>query len=554
MPLPAPIPTPSDPAGESSGVHRTAIRLSPAASAAAGALLLISRGLPAQMHKVATPERVTRAVGVYEWTGSLDKPTAARFIPVSLFINSHFEDAGVYLARPVPFALQTGDIYSVEKAGQGEGLLDLELARDVVTQRSQADDDPLGTWYGYGTFRPPAPERPAAALQASAHPSAIVASNDDDDRPHFVTRPGATAPPPPSSSTTPAASSGSTAPASTGGAPTPEPPDSSDPDRPTLRRRDAPADPKHRKKGSDSGVIPTERSLNDDPDRPTMRRGDPEETASTPPLTGLPADLHQAVAVSDPANRDPHLFARAWESPAERATTLADLKKIALPQVAAYVKTNGLVPGTPEAASPATAGSGPAGSGASAGTASSSAAPSAPGDAGGPPKLARGVPRDYASQASGTAPAAAKAPTAAKTPPAARAKPAARSHARAKTSAPAPLALTDEQITPLTLSYGGLPTFVYTAQAPLRTGGPVFVTVVAQRLPSGELQVALHSITDAGHLNRVPWMRFIDAVDPDASHRASLLFELRAQTGRQFALYRLVSVNAEQTMTTGLIE
>ena len=85
--------------------------------AAAALLSPIQAHLQAQMHKVEKPERVTRAIGVYEWTGDLTKPTAARLVPVSLFLEGHFEDAGVYLARPVPFTLQTGDVYSVERAG-----------------------------------------------------------------------------------------------------------------------------------------------------------------------------------------------------------------------------------------------------------------------------------------------------------------------------------------------------------------------------------------------------------------------------------------------------
>jgi hypothetical protein len=85
-------------------------------------------------------------------------------------------------------------------------------------------------------------------------------------------------------------------------------------------------------------------------------------------------------------------------------------------------------------------------------------------------------------------------------------------------------------------------------------GGPVYVTMVTQKLPAGELQVALSSVTDAAHLDRVPWMRPVDVVDPDWSHRGSLLFELRAQTSRQFALYRLVTAKAEQTFVTGIIE
>ena len=114
--------------------------------------------------------------------------------------------------------------------------------------------------------------------------------------------------------------------------------------------------------------------------------------------------------------------------------------------------------------------------------------------------------------------------------------------------------LTNEEIKGYTLSYGGLPTFVYTVETPVKSGGPVYLTMVAQRSPSGEIQLALSSITDATHMNRTPWMRPVDVVDPDRSHRACLLMELREQSSRQFALYRLVTAQAEQTFVTGVIE
>ena len=80
------------------------------------ALPLLSPSLLAQTHKVAKTEDVVRAVGVYEWTGDMAKPAASRLIPVSLFINGKFEDAAVYLARPVPFALLTGNVYDLDKS------------------------------------------------------------------------------------------------------------------------------------------------------------------------------------------------------------------------------------------------------------------------------------------------------------------------------------------------------------------------------------------------------------------------------------------------------
>ena len=83
-------------------------------------------------------------------------------------------------------------------------------------------------------------------------------------------------------------------------------------------------------------------SLNDDPDRPNMRRGSTAGIggAPAPQLTGVPAGLHQMVAVSDPSNREPHPFARDWSTPTERAEVLTKLEATAQQQLAAYTRTN----------------------------------------------------------------------------------------------------------------------------------------------------------------------------------------------------------------------
>ncbi len=75
----------------------------------------------AQTHVVKKPETVVRAVAVYEFTGEPGKVTASRVVPVSVFINGQFEDGGVYMARPVPFALDNGTIFEVERAGAAGG-------------------------------------------------------------------------------------------------------------------------------------------------------------------------------------------------------------------------------------------------------------------------------------------------------------------------------------------------------------------------------------------------------------------------------------------------
>jgi hypothetical protein len=458
---------------------------------------LLFSPLHAQTHKVEAPEKVTRAIGVYEWTGELPKPTAARLIPVSLFINGHFEDAGVYLSQPVPFALQTGDVYSIERAGLSIGTLNLEYARDITTRHSATDDNPLRAWFGYGRFLTPAEEAKATRLHASAKPPVVVASTDSDsgdDRPKFIRRQ------PSSTTSTPTTSTKHTSPTTTT-SPTPD----DDPDRPTLRHRD-PTDTTKQKKTSTKElgyVTPPNTSLNDDPNRPNLHRGIPAEAVTTTQLTGTPPSLHQAVAVSDPANRDPHPFNREWATSTERALTLTALEALAQPRLASYIATNKL---TGNAATTTT--------------------------------------RQALKSKSATLP---KKPTLATHTARARTK---------KAAAPplTPVALTNEEIYGYTLSYGGLPTFIYTVESPIPSGGPIYLTLVAQRLPSGELQVALSSVTDATHLNRTPWLRPVDVVDPDWSHRACLLFELRAQSSRQFALYRLITAQAEQTFVTGIIQ
>ncbi len=582
-------------------------RLAGALSAAVG---LLAHG---QMHHVDAPERVTRAVGVYEWTGDLSKPLAARFVPVSLFIDGHFEDAGLYLARPVPFALQPGDVYALEHAGEPEGLLDLDLAHRVVTGKALADDNPAGAWYAFGKFTPAAAPRPMD-LHPSRHLSKIESSpgpntpagtkppaeekdSGESSGPHLDRRDGSTGATGSAGSSGNTGATGSTG-SSSGGATPPAAPTSDnagdDTDRPTLRRRDPAQDAARRRqagsKGNTASVTAAGPALGDDPDRPILGHSSGEPTG-TPELTGLPADLHQAVGVSDANHRDAHVFTRAWDSSTEQADTLAAMAAVAKTRVAEYLAANQLQPSSlpiPAEDTPATA------TGKATGPAPAPAAAVAPDDAtGAPPKLQRGVPQQYkADKTPGkTAPAPAKSATpaapsttgsvtATPTPAAKRTSTAAHAaHRATAVGAPkaVPLRLLEENVSGFTLSYGGLPTFVYTAATAVQPAQPVqrakpsssvpgtagptaqitpvaYVTVVAQRLPTGELQVALSAVTDSGHLDRSPHLRLIDAVDPDDSHRASLLFELRAGSSRQFALYRLTSVHAEQTFSTASLE
>jgi hypothetical protein len=453
----------------------------------------------AQTHKVAKQQDVVRAVGVYEWTGDMAKPAASRLIPVSLFIDDKLEDAAVYLAQPVPFALLTGNVYELQRSGVAMGTLDLQFARHLVAPETATTTYDDG-WFGYGRFAPPAPAK-KSTLKPVKTIAAINAIDEDDDRPHFSSRsatpgsggaasikPGAdtaasdTPPDDPDRPTLhrPSSSSDQTA----GSTP------ADDPDRPTLRRR-SPAEASQARSDQPSATGASE-ALNNDPNRPLLHRGKPEGSpadADSPKLAGLPGDtdLHQMVAVSDAADRPTHDFSRAWEDDNERQAILTKMQAAARAQLTAYESANGTKPATP------------------------------------PPPPAS-APRS-----------AAKSRRVVTTPP-----------------PPPPLEpLLDEQLKGYTLSYGGAPTFVYFAHTDGLGPTLRYVTLVAQIDMKGEPEIALKNVTDAAHLDRTPRMRLIDAVDDDASNRASLLFELRAQNSRQFALYQVIGARASQTFVTG---
>jgi hypothetical protein len=554
----------------------------------------------AQTHKVAKTEQVVRAVGVYEWTGDFAKPTASRLIPVSLFIESKFQDAGVYIARPIPFALLPGNLYILQAAGIDKGTLDLSYAKHLQAVEATGDSAFDDGWFGYGSVKPlAAPRKTAAALKPSKTLPVITASPADPNRPHLVTKTGGDAAPAstndpskpataqanpkdqtngktdsttsgtasqasndesdrptmkrrdnstsssgtsttsPTSSTnsggtslpaddpdrptmkrrssdstaggdstnTTASTQTSTSPADdpdrptmqrrtpgnsapdTASTPTDGSSQADDPDRPTLKRRTPEDAKKGGNGGNNTGAVTGVGSLNDDPNRPNLHHGKPASAmteADLPKLAGLPPNLHQMVAVSDAANRDPHPFALDWDDETQHKEILEKMQGMARAQLASY--------------------------GSSSKTTSTSA------------------------------PAATKKPLAATTPAKSR---------RPTTPAPAPQPLLDEELKAYTLSYGGAATYVYSAHT--EGTGPAlhYVTIVAQADGLGEVKPVIQSVTDAAHLDRTPKMQFVDVVDADGTNRASLLFELRSQNVRQFALYRVIAVHPEQIFLTG---
>jgi hypothetical protein len=541
-----------------------------------GTATLAASVATAQMHKVAKPQQVVRAVGVYEWTGDFAKPTASRLIPVSLYIEGKFEDAGVYIARPVPFALLSGNVYILQAAGIDKGTLDLAYAKHLQAVESTGDLAFDDGWFGYGSVRPlSAPRKTTTALKPSKTVPVITASADPN-RPHFGSKPADTA-----SSSGTDQSKPDTTPASTT-----TPSTSDDPNRPTMKRRSP--DP------SGSGTSTTASSTStdtgsapaDDPDRPTMKRHTPDSTtsgsdttASTTTSTSTPAD--------DP-NR-PTMQRRSPDTTTDTSSTTSNSPSSADDPDRPTLKRH-----TPEDAKKA-----------------KTAATNIPGITASPtlnddpnrPNLHHGKPTSTMNETDlpkltgipanlhqmvavsdavnrdphpftldwddetqhkailekmqtmaraqlatyGTTPT-----TQTPTPAAKKTTPTTAARTHRPTAAPAPQTpLLDEDLKAYTLSYGGAATYIYSANTGGTGAALRYVTIVAQDDGLGNIKPAIQSVTDAAHFNRTPKMQFVDVVDADASNRASLLFELRSQNARQFALYRVIASHPEQIFLTG---
>lgn len=119
-----------------------------------------------------------------------------------------------------------------------------------------------------------------------------------------------------------------------------------------------------------------------------------------------------------------------------------------------------------------------------------------------------------------------------------------------KAAQPGPTPLYGEQFRVFELAYGAGATMVLSARTAGSGAAEKFVTLVAQPDLYGNVTVLVKNVTDADHLDDTPRMRLVDAVDALADNRGELLFELRGETQRQFALYRVLRGDASRIFIT----
>ncbi len=261
-----------------------------------------------------------RSVAVLEWTGDRTRPTATRLVPISLFDGTHLQDAALYLARPVPLALDSGTEYEVESTGLPQGWFDIDGARQVGDG-----------WFGFGNWKPYLPPPPKKLHPSHNPPTVVHDKNDNPDKPQFVRRDES----PQSESTTGTPAAGS-APAakSSGNEQASSTPD--DPDRPKLRRRAEGDTPQQQA----PMPAPESPSAAPDADRPHISHGVPADLKNEAKQLELtPIAMGQTVAVSDADRTGTQSFAYDWASPEDAASAKKELEAQAVQLLAASAHT-----------------------------------------------------------------------------------------------------------------------------------------------------------------------------------------------------------------------
>lgn len=495
---------------------------------------------PGQISTAKKAEPELRSIAVVEWIGAEGKPTRSRIVPVAVLDQGDLQDGGVYLARPMPLALDPGVEYELQEDGKAIGLYDVRSAGEQqgywvgfgqwkmpvkaapkppprmakidvedaqsdepVLHRKHHGDDTSAGGSGGSSGPAPDPDRPTlhrpdsgngdssnggSGSSGGSSGSPTTSSTDDSNGPVLHRRDSSG-----DSGTSGGANGGGTAGSSgssTNSAST------TDPDRPTLHRHTSDDDtasgntpdpdrPRLNKKAESNDEAHVD-SISGyvDPNRPHLKRGvyteGGDEAPPQPVLAGMPVEMHQLVAVSDAQTIPQHLWNYSWANPDDEKNMQSALEEIARKE---------LTPAQPP-------------------------------------------------------PAAAAAPV--KTSTHRNAKPAAT-----PPPPPPPLQLVDEQYRVFELAYGSGATIVLSAHTDGQGSAEKFITLIAQPDLYGNPLVLLKNVTDAAHLDDTPRMRLIDAVDAMADNRGELLFELRGTTERQFALYRVLRGQVQKLFVSG---
>jgi hypothetical protein len=445
---------------------------------ALGVLLQIALPpLPAQVGHAAKTTKGPRALGLLE----LDPNGKARLIPIAILIDGKYYDASAYKAAPVPMALWTDTVYEAIHTGVSLGLF------TVTAPHQHKDEGGQTVWWAEGGWQT------AESLKAMAAKKKPVASTprgmNDDEGPPVLRRAGAAKPKPPE--TPPAPST-----------PQPTLPATSASPGPAATPPAAPATT------SASSPPPTPpRSQDDRPpvdnDRPTLKRGQAGATSAeeaqkkvstssanavTPTVT--PTSKPTTPASSSAAQSVDHIQLIPAISDPHPSDSLPYSYKMSAQEEQAFRKK----------------------------------------------MLAMAADEIRARAAQLAPPTAVTKPVHAPTP-----------RSKASGAKPAQPTFEDVQLQVFDLADINEPELVLTAKAQMPQSShdskpdlQYMITLVVREDVNGDLHKSLANVTDTQHLDVIPRLDLIDAVDVDGDGRAELLFREVSDTSSAFVVYRVI--------------
>lgn len=385
-------------------------------------------------------------------------------IPIALWYQNRYFDAQLYGARPEPLALDGGVVYEVRRGGEALGLFTVE---SVAQQENKK-------WFGGGQYQT-MKEIEARAAARRARNVGPTTTEKDEGPPRLRRSEGRSSSPPspapaPSSAPAPAASAPST------------PAPAEQPATPAAKSEPAPA-PK-----------PQAEPADEDPDRPRLHRapaGEPQTVApaikpgptplalppkNTPPPSAAPSAAPPAlgampevlVAISDARTSEPRPYDFAW-SAQEKETYTKAVEQMAGSAIADFLQ------------------------------------------------------RRYHVQSAA--------------PPRAASSPRSRTRAAAPPASPPAPPLDNVQVRALDVQTDNYPELVLTAQRAAQVPGPVgatdertvYVTLVVKVDTAAvdrrdQFRSLFSYVTDDRHLDELPRLQLVDAVDADGDGIGELLF------------------------------
>ena len=446
-------------------------------------VLLLQTALPpillAQAGHAANTSKGPRALGLLE----LGPNGQARLIPIAILIDGKYYDASAYKADPVPMALWADTVYEGIRTGVSLGLF------TVTAPQHGKDESGATVWWADGRWQT-ADSIKAMAARKKPVSSTPRGMNDDEGPPVLLRRAGAEKPKPPEAppapTTQPAPASApaptptatpSAAPAASASSPPPTTPQSQDEQAPEDKDRPT-------LKRGQAGAASAEEAQKKVSTSASVTAGTPAAPRTSPPTTSpsssaaQPANQDQLIpAISDPHPSD-SLPYNYKMSPQEEEQFRKKMLAMAADEIRAR------------------------------------AAQLAPGSA------------------------------------AAKSVPASSLRSKAAAAKPVQPTFEDVQLHVFDLADINEPELVLTAKAHMpqsshgkdstNPGLQYMITLVVRDDVNGELHKSLANVTDTQHLDVIPRLDLIDAVDVDGDGRAELLFHEVSDTGSAFVVYRVI--------------